>query len=125
MRHTLFWFVCGAVLYPCIEVLYRGYSHYSMALAGGLCAVLLYYLNGLYPALPRALRALLGAALICLVEFVCGVVFNIFLGQAVWDYSSLPFNLLGQVCLRFFAIWCVFAFFLALLFERVWQRRRA
>ena len=33
------------------------------------------------------------------------------LGLHIWDYSSLPFNLLGQICLPFTVLW----FFLALL----------
>lgn len=117
---TVFWFFCGAILYPSVEILWRGYSHYSMALAGGLCAVLLFYLNGLWGNLARPVRALLGAGVICLVEFLFGVVFNLFLLQAVWDYSALPFNLLGQISLRYFLVWCGFSYVLTWVFDRVW-----
>ena len=117
---VIFWFSCGAILYPSLEVLWRGHSHYSMALCGGLCAVLLLYLNGLWPVLARPVRALLGACLICLVEFLFGVVFNLFFSMAVWDYSALRYNLMGQICLRYFLLWLGFSWLLTWLFDRVW-----
>lgn len=39
------------------------------------------------------------------MEFTSGVFINIVLGLGVWDYSALPFNVLGQVCLPFSALW--------------------
>ena len=32
-------FAVGATGYPCIEILARGHTHWSMALLGGICAV--------------------------------------------------------------------------------------
>ena len=121
-KRILFWFACGAALYPALELLWRGYTHWSMALAGGVCAVLLCYLNGLFFYLARPVRALLGGGLVCLVEFICGVVFNIFLGLAVWDYSHLAYHLLGQISLRYFLLWSGLAYLLTFLFDRVWAR---
>ena len=45
------------------------------------------------------------------MELVVGIPLNLMLGLHIWDYSSLPFNLLGQICLPFTVLW----FFLALL----------
>lgn len=39
------------------------------------------------------------------VEFITGLVVNIWLGLGVWDYSNMPFNLLGQICLPFAFAW--------------------
>lgn len=36
-----------------------------------------------------------------------GLVLNICLGMAVWDYSTLPGNLWGQICPQFWALWCL------------------
>lgn len=102
----ILFFVCGAVAYPALEVLWRGYSHYSMALAGGVCCLMLYLLHRLFFDWPLLLRAVGGAFVITLVEFIFGAVFNLLLGMAVWDYSDVRFNLLGQVCLRYFLLWC-------------------
>ena len=35
------------------------------------------------------------------IEFSTGCLVNLRLGWNVWDYSNLPFNLFGQVCLPF------------------------
>lgn len=111
------WFLVGAGAYPVIEVLWRGHSHWSMALAGGLCAVLLFCFNWLFDRVARPIRALLGGFLICLVEFIFGIIFNIFFNLAVWDYSAMPCQLMGQVCLHYFLLWCVLSFFLTFLFD--------
>ena len=118
---TVVWFLCGAVIYPVIELLWRGHSHWSLALAGGACTVLLLFLNGLFPALARPVRALIGGGLICTVEFLFGAVFNLLLGLAIWDYSGLSFHIMGQVSLRYFLLWCGFSYLLTFLFDRVWE----
>lgn len=94
----------GGVGYYALETLWRGWSHWSMALAGGLC-LLLYY--PLCTGRPRSwlLLALMGAAIITGVELCVGVAVNLGLGLAVWDYSSLPLNLWGQISLPYSALW--------------------
>ena len=114
----------GAALYPSLEVLWRGYSHISMALAGAAACLLLYYLNILFAEWPRLLRAAAGAALILLIEFTVGVVCNLFLGLGVWDYSSARYNLLGQICPSFALLWFALSYLFSLLVERVAQEKR-
>lgn len=116
-KRAAVWFFAGAGAYPVIEVIWRGHSHWSMALAGGACTVLLLYFNRLFYGAPRLLRALACGFLICLVEFIFGIIFNIFFGLAVWDYSALPYHLMGQVCLRYFLLWCGLSFLLTFLFD--------
>ena len=41
------------------------------------------------------------------MELVAGVILNIWLGIGVWDYSHLPLNLWGQICLTYSLIWVV------------------
>ena len=43
--------------------------------------------------------------MITLYEFIAGTILNIVLGLNVWDYSNLPLNILGQICLPFSIIW--------------------
>ena len=102
-------FLFGALGYPAIEILWRGYTHPTMALAGGISAVLLFRINrGLARgALP--LRLLASGAAITLIELTFGVIFNLGLGMAVWDYSDLPLSLLGQICLPYSLLWCLLA----------------
>ncbi|MFR1215106.1 MAG: putative ABC transporter permease [Acutalibacteraceae bacterium] len=39
------------------------------------------------------------------VELATGLVVNVMMKRKVWDYSDLPFNIKGQVCLPFTVIW--------------------
>ncbi len=39
------------------------------------------------------------------VEYVSGCLFNLRLKLNVWDYSEMPFNLSGQVCLLYTVLW--------------------
>lgn len=103
----LSFFLFGALGYPMIEIFWRGYTHPTMALAGGTCAVALYRLNR---ALARGwlpLRMLASGAAITLIELLFGVVCNLWLGLAVWDYSRVPLQLMGQICLPYCLLWCL------------------
>ena len=95
----------GGVLYYGLELLVRGYSHWSMAILGGVCLWLIYALNREKPRLLLPVRALLCASLITGSEFLFGCVLNLWLKWNIWDYSELPFDLLGQICLPYFILW--------------------
>lgn len=101
-----FIFILGGVGYGLMEIFYRGRTHFSMVLAGGICFLIIVLLDnrfgGKIPLIPLA--AICSAA-ITAVEFVFGVIFNLWLKMGVWDYSAVPFNILGQVCLPFSLIW--------------------
>ena len=94
----------GGVGYYALETLWRGWSHWSMALAGGLCLLLYYPLCTGKPR-PRLLLALMGSAIITGVELCVGVAVNLVFDLGVWDYSSLPLNLWGQISLLYSALW--------------------
>ena len=101
-------FLFGGDVYCIIELLYRQRTHYSMFFCAGFAVMLLYYI---YTAkqMPVFLFALVGAAIITLLELIFGIVFNMLLGMSVWDYSAVPLNILGQICLPFSAIWYAFS----------------
>lgn len=54
---------------------------------------------------PLWLQALACAVLVTAVELAAGLILNIWLGLDIWDYSHLPFNLWGQICPQFAAVW--------------------
>ena len=86
-----------------LELLWRGRSHGSMFLAGGLCFLLIGHLGEVEPKLPLILRAPVGAAIITMVELGVGLVAN--RSYAVWDYRDQPGNLWGQICPLFTVLW--------------------
>ena len=95
-----FLFFVGATIYVIIEKLYRGYSHWTMFLLGGICFIALGLINELIPwDMPLLLQMLIGGMIITVLEFITGCVVNLWLGWNVWDYSELPCNLLGQISL--------------------------
>lgn len=106
-------FLLGAGAYGTMEVLFRGYTHWTMLITGGACVLTMYYMQDWILNLPVVLGALAGALVITFYEFFVGVLVNLKLGWQVWDYSALPGNILGQICPAFTAIWfCVcFLFF--------------
>ncbi|MBQ7767825.1 MAG: hypothetical protein IJ403_02970 [Oscillospiraceae bacterium] len=96
-------FFVGGTGYVALELLWRGWSHFSMFLAGGTCFLLLGKLNTVRPRLPLLARGIVGAGIITMIELLAGLVFNRDYG--VWDYRHLPVNFHGQICLRFFLLW--------------------
>ncbi|MGN1346127.1 MAG: hypothetical protein ACI4V1_05030 [Eubacteriales bacterium] len=103
-------FLAGGVIYNLLELMWRGFTHWSMTLAGGLCVLLIHLLNQRLHSRGLFLRCLLGCAVITGVEFTAGVVFNLMLGMNVWDYSGMYGNVLGQVCPAFSFMWFIMSY---------------
>ncbi|MBE6955173.1 MAG: hypothetical protein E7449_04595 [Ruminococcaceae bacterium] len=102
--HVITLILLGGALYVGLEYLWRGRSHISMFLLGGLCFFLVGWLNEVSP-LGLFWQSLLGAGIITILEFSCGMLVNVALGLNVWDYQDLPLNFKGQVCLPYFLLW--------------------
>lgn len=104
-------FLIGGGAYYTIELLWRSYSHPSMFVLGGFCFVLIGLLNEQYEwEQPLWKQQLISTYIITALEFMAGVILNLKLGLNVWDYSNLPFNLLGQVCLYYSILWFFLSF---------------
>ena len=104
LLHGLFGCI-GGLLYILVEILWRGYSHWTMVLLGGVCFVLCGILDEIQHKPPILLQMLQSAVIITVLEFITGCIVNLWLGWQVWDYSNLHFNVLGQICLQFFVAW--------------------
>lgn len=98
-------FSFGALGYGLIEVLWRGYTHPSMLTAGGICFVFFSKIGEKLKGANLALKALIGSGFITAIELIFGIIFNILLNKNVWDYSKLPFNFKGQICLLYSFFW--------------------
>ena len=102
----LFLGTVGGVTYLIIEMLYRGYTFTASFIMGFLAFLFCGLLNEVLPwDTPLVLQMLYGGAFITFIEFVVGCIVNILLKLNQWDYSNLPFNLLGQTCLLFSFFW--------------------
>ena len=96
-------FAVGGLGYGAIELIWRGRTHWTMALTGGAC------LSGLYALAqkehPLWKFCLEGAGMITAAELAVGLLVNRKLKWNVWDYSSVPLNLLGQICPLYSLLW--------------------
>lgn len=100
-------FTIFGLMYVTIELLYRGHTHYSMFIVGGICGVLIGLINDNTPDMPLLPQCVLGAVIITVIELLTGLFLNVYLGLNVWDYSNQPFNFMGQICPQFCIIWCI------------------
>lgn len=102
----IFLFLVGGFVYYAIEIAYRGYSHWTMILLGGICFVALGNINNVLSwKTPLIAQSIIGATIITALEYITGLIVNIKLGWNVWDYSDVPLNIQGQICLLFFIVW--------------------
>jgi uncharacterized membrane protein len=103
-------FLIGGLLYYLIELLYRGYSNPFMILVGGLCFILMGSINEYFTwQTPLWRQCLISAIMITVVEFISGMIFNVWLGMNIWTYKNLPFNICGQICLYYSVLWMLIA----------------
>lgn len=110
MMSSILFFIYG-FMYYISEVLYRGYSHWSMFFLGGLCGVIIGLLNEKNKTISVLKQGIYGALIVTILEFIIGYIVNILLGWNIWDYSNVPFNFLGQICLPFTIIWFILSVF--------------
>lgn len=104
-KEIILWFI-GGLIYVGIELIWRGYSHWTMFLLGGICFVCLGRINEVIPwCMPLWQQVLIGVAIITGLEFLTGCIVNLWLGWNVWDYSNQPFNVLGQICVPYIMLW--------------------
>lgn len=110
IKILIIWFLLG-MAYFTLEGIWRipkgGYANICMLPIGGLCGLLVGSINQIpkFYNMKIIYQSLLGTLFVLIVEFVSGCVLNIYLGLGIWDYSNLPFNLLGQICLPFSLLW--------------------
>ena len=118
-------FSFGYSAYSLIELAWRRYTHSSMGLAGGICFVALYKIYKKHRNLSVLKKCIIGSAVITAVEYIFGVIFNRKLKMKVWDYSSLPLNISGQVCLLYSFLWVILCLPICYLVPKISKLERA
>ena len=102
--HAVFGLVAGTI-YLLIELLWRGYTHWTMMALAAVVFVCIGILDELKVSLKKWQQVIIGTAIATTLEFIVGIIVNLWLGLNVWDYSDQPGNLLGQVCPIFTLAW--------------------
>ncbi|WMJ88849.1 putative ABC transporter permease [Anaerocolumna sp. MB42-C2] len=103
---ALFLWLIGGIAYYMVEMLWRGYSHWSMMFLGGTCFIIIGLLNELYSwDMALISQMFISALVIAVLELITGLIVNIGLGWGVWDYSRMPYNFYGQICLLYTDLW--------------------
>ena len=107
ITRNLIIFGIGGLLYYLVEILYRGYSHYTMIILGGLCFMVIGSLNENIFKWDMSIisQMFLSSIFISALELIFGYILNIKLGLQIWTYIDQPYNLYGQICLLYSVIW--------------------
>lgn len=105
---ALFLWAIGGTIYYAVELLWRGYSHWTMFILGGICFTLIGALNELYSwDMALISQMLISSLVITFLELITGLIVNIGLGWGIWDYSQVPYNFYGQICLLYTNLWFI------------------
>lgn len=115
LKKEFFIFVIFGISYFILEILYKGHSHWAMIFLGGIVSVFIGLINEITPNMKMWKQMFLGTILITIFEFILGYILNIKLGLGIWDYSNIPFNIMGQICLPFSFLWFVLSYFIIML----------
>lgn len=103
----------GGIVYYFAEILFRGYSHFSMMICGGLCFLLVgnignLILNSKDNIIISIIKIMLiGAMIITTLEYITGMIVNVKYNLKVWDYSDMKYNVNGQICLLYSFFWAL------------------
>lgn len=101
------------IMYMGIEILWRGHTNISMGVVGGLCGFFVGRLNehhGFYQ-MKMWRQSYIGTIIALVIEFISGLILNVWLKLNIWDYSNEPGNLYGQICFTYAFLWfCLMPF---------------
>ena len=100
--------IIGGIIYYGVELLWRGHSHWTMMIVGGLSFIFCGIINEILSwNTPFWIQCIIGSICITTIEFISGCIINLECGLGVWDYSNLPLNIMGQICILFSFFWVI------------------
>ncbi len=105
LKKYVIFFVLGAVGYALIELLWRGRTHWSMMIAGGICFIVFSLISRYLANINILYKAVIASICVTAIELIFGLVFNVYMKMNIWDYSTMSYNVLGQICPLFSLAW--------------------
>ncbi len=105
IRNSLIVYTIGSFIYSIIEIVSRGFTHWTMVIAGGYVFIILYQISVLTEQSYYTTQIVIFTAIITAIELILGLVLNKLLKMNVWDYSNRPLNFLGQINLFNSLLW--------------------
>lgn len=97
----------GGIGYAIIELLWRGRTHWSMFSLGGICFAVFGKIGEKLKKVSLLYKSVVATIFVTLAELIYGVIFNIILKKEIWDYSKIPLNFKGQICLLYSVFWWI------------------
>lgn len=113
----IFLFIFGGFGYGLLEILFRGFTHWSMIITGGSALLILYLINQSLSKTPLLIKALSGSLAITVTEFTVGIIVNKVYSFGVWDYTGTPGNILGVITPVFSLCWFAVSLVMLFVFE--------
>ena len=109
LKNLLIFSIFG-LTYCLIEIVWRGYTHPSMLIVGGICGLIIGLLNEKNKKINVLQQMIIGMVIVTILEFISGCILNLYLGLNVWDYSNITYNFMGQICPQFSIIWFILSY---------------
>lgn len=111
IRRALIKIAIGGGIYYLLEMIVRGRSHWTMMLLGGAC----FFLCGIIHEKTVGKILIWQQMVLCMIgitilELAAGIIVNLFLGWDVWNYSTMPFQVMGQICVPFMFLWYIISY---------------
>lgn len=98
-------FAAGGAGYGILEMMWRGYTHWTMILTGGGCLCCIYAWLKAHPNAAWWKSCLISMSVITGFELAVGMIVNVWLKWNIWDYSRFKTHLFGQICLPYSLLW--------------------
>lgn len=113
-------FLVGYCVYIAIEVTFRNYSFPLMGIVGAISFILIDRINEVMPwDTDLIIQSVIGSLIVTVFELIVGEGLKFFNQPPMWDYSSLPLNFDGVICLPFSLVWVLLSAIAILLADTI------
>ena len=104
ITHCIFGLIAGGI-YLAIEIIWRGHTHWTMLPLSAIIFVMAGLLDEYKISFSFWTQVIIGTLIATALEFIAGLILNIYFKLGIWDYSNMPFNFMGQICPQFTVAW--------------------